>query len=234
MKKRLFRITLSFMSLFLGAAMAGCTPTGKVGTDGFIYYGGCIMGYCGDKTESTIPLEYNGKWISRLGNGPHRFVSAPHLKKITIQRNIILISRGFVFDAGVQRESNDSKEYTLAKDEDGKYIKLQLEEINVTEDNKHYMSIDGVVYKKGDSETVYFPPAKKSFTVPDFITTVKNDWFKDNNDLINVFIPSETMVFVESNAFAKFKNIYVQLSLLEEYQNQYANYADLFEPMGTQ
>ena len=235
MKKRFFRlISLGFMILFAAIMAAGCTPSGKAGSDGFIYHISNIIGYCGDETEITIPLEYNNVPIDEMGIGPKKFLSALHLKKITIQGNIVKL-RGFDFNGGVQRDSNDSSGFSYVWNEDGNRVKLQLEEINVTEDNEHFMSIDGVVYGKGNEETVFFPPAKKSYTVPDHIEMIRGDWFRYNNDLVDIYIPSEKIISIGGGTYEKAKNIYVSSLLLTDYisglPEQYKQYESLFKAL---
>ncbi len=47
-----------------------------------------------------------------------------------------------------------------------------LESIKVSEDNKNYASIDGVLYNKDITELVRCPQAKKEITIPDSVTSI--------------------------------------------------------------
>jgi len=49
-----------------------------------------------------------------------------------------------------------------------------LKEITVSNENPNYTSIDGVLYDKDVTELAFFPNAKKSYTIPDSVTSTGN------------------------------------------------------------
>ena len=83
-----------------------------------------------------------------------------------------------------------------------------LEEINVSEKNKEYSSVDGILYNKRKTELLYYPPMKegKSFTVPD---SVKNITDLGGRKLETIIIP-DNVISLDHSAFLcceKLKNI---------------------------
>ncbi|NLF37414.1 MAG: leucine-rich repeat protein, partial [Clostridiaceae bacterium] len=72
-----------------------------------------------------------------------------------------------------------------------------LEDINVSEENSTYVSIDGVLYSKDESLLISYPAGKtdSSFTVPDSVTTISEGAFWYCKNLQNIFVSEGNISF---------------------------------------
>ncbi|MBQ7257423.1 MAG: leucine-rich repeat protein [Abditibacteriota bacterium] len=67
-----------------------------------------------------------------------------------------------------------------------------LEEIIVDEDNKHYKSVDGVLYTKDGKKLITYPFNKPDteFTVPEGVEEICQTAFRDNEYLSDLILPN--------------------------------------------
>lgn len=72
----------------------------------------------------------------------------------------------------------------------------QLEAIEISPDNPNYTTIDGVLYDKGVKKLLFYPYAKQGevFTVPETITEIREEAFKENSFLKKVIMPNVTKI----------------------------------------
>lgn len=78
----------------------------------------------------------------------------------------------------------------------GNVEEYQLEEIKISQDNPNYTTIDGVLYDKRDNKLLFYPYAKpgEEFTVPDGVTEIRSEAFKENSFLKKVIMPKVTKI----------------------------------------
>ena len=83
-----------------------------------------------------------------------------------------------------------------------------LTNINVEENNSKYISIDGVLYNKNETELIHYPAGKKdtSFVIPNSVTSIESRAFEKCSSLTNITIP-ETVTSIESGAFQYCRNL---------------------------
>ena len=68
---------------------------------------------------------------------------------------------------------------------------IKLESIDVDGNNKHYSSIDGVVFKDDNTTLVLCPPGKKGeYNIPDGVVTLESQSFASCTELTKVTIPN--------------------------------------------
>ena len=67
-----------------------------------------------------------------------------------------------------------------------------LAEIDVDEKNEHFVSIDGILYTKDRKTLLQYANGRKSgdFIIPDGVTTISNNAFRDCTTLVNITIPA--------------------------------------------
>ncbi|MBQ2798207.1 MAG: leucine-rich repeat protein [Ruminiclostridium sp.] len=78
-----------------------------------------------------------------------------------------------------------------------------LENINVSADNKYFSSVDGVLFDKGKTKLIDYPSAKtsKSYVVPSTVKKIDRYAFTDCGDLTSVTLP-DALTSIGSYAFA--------------------------------
>ena len=76
-----------------------------------------------------------------------------------------------------------------------------LKEIIVDEGNRHYRSIDGVLYDYDVSRIVWFPRGKNSVTIPESVTNIGYCAFSKCQELTSITIP-DSVVCIGDDAFA--------------------------------
>ena len=66
-----------------------------------------------------------------------------------------------------------------------------LTSINVSDNNKNYSSVDGVLFNKDKAKIIKYPAKKEgtSYTIPEGVTSIGNDAF-ENSSLTNITIPN--------------------------------------------
>lgn len=77
-----------------------------------------------------------------------------------------------------------------------------LKEIIVSENNKSYKSIEGVLFSKDGTKLITYPNSKsKTYTIPNNVTTIGESAFLFCTGIISIIIPNSVTV-IERNAFA--------------------------------
>lgn len=75
-----------------------------------------------------------------------------------------------------------------------------LKTINIAKNNPNYASIDGVLYDKDIKTLIKCPEAKTSVTIPNSVTTIKEEAFEYCTNLTSVTIPN-SVTSIGDNAF---------------------------------
>ena len=77
-----------------------------------------------------------------------------------------------------------------------------LTSITVSDNNKYYMSIDGVLFDKNVQKIIAYPCSKSSnyYTIPDSITSIEDSAFRDCSSLKSITIP-DTVTSIGDYAF---------------------------------
>jgi hypothetical protein len=74
-----------------------------------------------------------------------------------------------------------------------------LNSINVSDENKNYKSIDGVLFDKNGETLIRYPYARKGpYIIPENVTTIAAGAFKYSNGLTSVKIPESVTIIGES------------------------------------
>jgi hypothetical protein len=78
----------------------------------------------------------------------------------------------------------------------------QLTQIEVSESNVNYCSVDGVLFSKDKTVLIKYPEGKnhKSYSIPEEVTTIEDDAFNNCSKLLWVTIP-ESVIEIKSGAF---------------------------------
>ena len=111
------------------------------------------------------------------------FRNCKSLKSVTADKNLTSLSAGTFYDC------------------------IALEEINVSEDNIKFTSVDGVVFDKHCTEILIFPRAKSGkYKIPDTVTKINNNAFDNAAKLTEVTI-GEAVESIGTYAFAGCKSL---------------------------
>jgi len=83
-----------------------------------------------------------------------------------------------------------------------------IEAINVADDNKTFSSLDGVLFDNGKTTLLRFPVAKQgaAYSIPDGITTIKEEAFYSCNNLTSIMMPN-SITSIEDKAFSNCRNL---------------------------
>lgn len=83
----------------------------------------------------------------------------------------------------------------------------ELTNINVSSDNQHFTSVNGVLYNKDKTELIKVPCAiKGDFDIPSSVTTIKESAFAGCDKLTNIEIPS-SVTTIKDEAFFGCENL---------------------------
>lgn len=174
-KKTILIIALVIVAVIAAIIIIGVSTISQEDEQGLIFeykdYQGSIClavtGYKGTATEVTIPSEFKNDPVLLIAKGA--FSDCDRLTRITISDSVVEI-RGTYTDR-----------YDTFPD--------GLAEINVSEDNANYSSMDGVLYNKEKTEVLYVPKAiTGAVTLPDSLTVVDGLQFRER--LTAVTIPA--------------------------------------------
>ncbi|MBQ9728263.1 MAG: leucine-rich repeat protein [Clostridia bacterium] len=150
-------------------------------------------------TEITIPVTYNGKPVTTVEGSA--FKSCSNLKKIRIPDTIQLVS--IPVDGG--NGTGSPFQYC------SKLNDVEVYCVDPENHNKHevkYSSVDGVLlyHDNGEVQLKYVPRARRgSFTVPDGVTTIPVNAFKDSY-VSEVRIPA-SVTRIDETAFSVYSFI---------------------------
>ena len=123
-----------------------------------------------------IPEEYEGIKVTSIGK--HAFLGCSKLASITIPGSVTSIGSYAFYDC-----------YSLTS-------------ITVSDNNKYYKSIDGVLFDKNVQKIIAYPCSKSSnyYTIPDSITSIGDGAFRDCYSLNSITIP-DSITSIGDGAF---------------------------------
>lgn len=133
--------------------------------------------------------------------GVHAFAHCSTLKTITLASTVAQIGeKAFMSCHNLETVTIPAGVTSI-----GKSLFLQsskLKQIIVDPNNKHFISIDNILFSKDMEEIICYPPAKAgvTYTIPSCIKVIKASAFAHCTNLIKIRAPS-SLTTIEENAF---------------------------------
>ena len=154
--------------------------------DGITSIGYKAFSYCKSVTDITIPNGVKSIEIpsSVTSIGKYAFYRCNSLTYIKIPNSVTSIG-------------------------DGAFSKCRsLTDINVGENNKYYVSIDGILYNKNKSKIICYPQGKQdlNFSIPNSVTSIGYEVFGGCSRLTNIAIP-DSVTSIGNYAFEECSNL---------------------------
>ena len=167
-------VILACVTVIIGAITTYATETSTT-TDGNYEYTVLddgtieITEYKGTETEVMIPATIDGKTVTSIGD--EAFFLCTSLTKITIPRSVMNIGELVFFEC------------------------TSLININVEENNKNYISENGVLFNKEKKQIICYPAGKQDsrYIIPEGVTSIGNFAFAYCSSLTEITIPSSVM-----------------------------------------
>lgn len=121
--------------------------------------------------------------------GKRTFYNCEHLTDIQMQGKVKEIGEEAFFKC-ITLESIYIPESVYKIEENAFKYCWQLREINVSDQNLNYKSVDGVLYSKDETELILFPVEKKVsvFKVPDSVRKIHTVAFANQNSIVEIII----------------------------------------------
>ena len=154
--------------------------------------GGYAFSGCTRLTIVTIPDS-----VTKIGQCA--FEGCTSLTSITIPGGMTRLE-DYVFDGWVGLETI-SIPASVTNIGDFVFFDCGVECIDVAEDNPNYTSVDGVLFNKDMTEIIKYPNGREGgYVIPDTVTTINCNAFRDCANLTRVEIP-DTVTTIEWGAF---------------------------------
>jgi hypothetical protein len=147
-----------------------------------------ITGYTGTDATVVIPSTIDGLPVTSLGTSS--FFGAS-LTSVTIPNSVKNI--GDSAFSGCNRLGNITIPNSVTSIGDGPFsFCSSLTAITVDSANQNYSSIGGVLFDKGQTRLIQYPPAKAgpSYSIPDTVTSIGGQAFGSCSNLTSVTIPN--------------------------------------------
>ena len=193
MKKVLKKLPLIVLALVLVLAIKDKTYaatygklTYEVKNDGTIKITDCDENASG---ALTIPDTINGKKVT--GIGYRAFYDCRSLTSITIPNSVTSIGdRAFWYCKSLTSITIPSSVTNIGSCAFGTCSSLIS--INVSDNNKYYCDVDGVLFNKDKTEIIKFPGKKEgtNYKIPNSVTSIGNGAFDDCRSLTSITIPN--------------------------------------------
>lgn len=144
----------------------------------------CITGYSGSMEHAVIPETISNKKVTAIGKSA--FQGCTRIKSITIPKYVNSIS----LDSS---SANDNPFYDC----------IYMNNIYVDSENAKYISVDGVLFTKDQTELLCYPASKLDikYTVPSSVKKIGAVAFLRNSMLEEITIPNG-ITRIESETFA--------------------------------
>lgn len=148
--------------------------------------------YCDGLSSAPIPES-----VTSIGD--YAFAYCDSLSSVAIPDSVTALGRG-VFNCclGLTSVTVPKSVTSIGIGAFGRCEKL--EKINVSPENLHYSSLDGVLYNKGASVLICCPGAKNSVSIPNSVTSIDNVAFEYCSNLSAITIPN-SVTSIGYNAF---------------------------------
>ena len=164
-----------------------------------------ITDYSGSAENIDIPAEIDGKSVTGIGNSA--FENCTSLTSITIPHSVTSIGND-AFSGCASLTSIEIPDSVTEMGNDAFFGCSSLMTIVVAEGNTIYSSLNGVLFNKVKTELICYPADKadKSYSIPNSVTSIGGDAFRDCASLIEVTIPN-SVTSIGDAAFSGCKNL---------------------------
>ncbi len=160
---------------------------------------GCIItGYDDSMDDIEIPSSINNLPVVEIGG--YAFRGYNNITSIIIPDSVTTISDYAFFDSNLTSITISDSVIVI---ESNAFLSCHsMTSINVSQNNKNYSSIDGVLFNKTQSELIRYPSRKSlnNYTIPDTVETIGDYAFEYAYNLIKIIIP-DSVTAIGSGAF---------------------------------
>jgi len=157
-----------------------------------------ITGYTGPGGAVTIPDTTNGLPVTSIGN--NAFYYSTNLTSATIPNTVTNIGEE-AFSHCTSLTSVSIPNSVVSIGSSAFFRCYSLNAITVDALNASYSSVDGVLFNKSQTTLIQYPLGKSgSYTIPNGVTNIVSEAFRDCPDLISITIP-DSVASIGSEAF---------------------------------
>lgn len=152
-----------------------------------------------ERTEFAVPDSITSLRLAA-------FMGCEQLETVVLPEGLTEMESYVFEDSGLKNVNIPS---TLTVMEDNPFGNCRsLEQVNVSEQNTLFSSVDGVLFDHEKSRLIYYPMNKpgQTYTVPEGIQVIGADAFTRNRKLTTVILPS-SLNAIEDYAFYKIRNL---------------------------
>lgn len=162
---------------------------------------------------STEATEEDGEWIDEYGvkysADRKKLIRAPRTLKgvySVLDGTVVICDLAFGFCKNSQEITLPSSVTSIGNK--AFFDCKNLQEINVTESNKFYRTIDGVLYTKDLKTIICYPQGKKDekFVIPSSVTSISERAFSSCNNLREIILPLG-VTSISERAFSDCSNL---------------------------
>ena len=154
----------------------------SIGSYAFVFYHSIENVHIGENVSVIYDCAFDGCWS---------------LAEVNIPDSVTIIERYAFADCSFE-EVEISEYVTYIGNE--AFGRGALKNINVSENNNNYASIDGVLFNKDKTSLILYPPCRsESYIIPEGVLNIKSDAFV--NSIITDIIISKDVEVIEDGAF---------------------------------
>ena len=204
MKKVLKKLPLLILALVLVLAIKDKTYaatygklTYEVKNDDTIKITDCDTNASG---ALTIPDTIDGKKVTSIGQ--ETFFKCSSLTSITIPDSVTSIGEWAFLGCSSLTSITIPNSVTSIGDR-ALYGCSSLSSINVSDNNKYYCDIDGILFNKDKTEIIKYPGKKEgtAYQIPNSVTSIGDSAFRWCSNLTNIAIP-DSVTSIGDEAFS--------------------------------